>query len=397
MASIATRTWKKQGGGVTTKHTVTYFDDGGKRRRRDFDTRRGAGKFVETLSERRATGELLAQDNEVRTFADVAESYLTACRDGRDGAPPIEPRTLAEYRIRITQQVLPKVPNVLIAKFTRDDMRKLRDKIAAAPIAVSSRRKDLFLAKAVAKHAVYMGWLRFDPTVDVKIRRDNRREAAVANAVKIHTREEMGAILAAAHRLRSRTGKEAFQGKTWVRFEAMLHTMVYCGLRMSELRGLPADAIDLEARTLRVYQRAAMDGTIGPPKSQHAYRTIHMPEGLTAILASWLGERVEGLAFPTESGAPIQHSNLANRMWRRAQVEANVTILNPHAARHFFASMLIHGGVRLKPLQEALGHHDPMFTMRVYGHLFTDPEDVALRQEMAQQMERTLTRVDDED
>lgn len=397
MASISTRAWKNKSGVTVRKHRVAFTDDGGKRRRRDFDTQRSASKFIETLSERRATGELTAADTERRTYKDAAEAFLQACEKGRDGTPPVEPRTLREYRVRIEQHVLPHVDSMPIAEFTKSDMRRIRDLIAASPIAIGSRRKHLFLAKAVARHAVYLDWLRVDPTLDVKIHRDNRREAKQIRRVKIHTREEMSAILATARQLAQRTGQQAHIAKCWRRYEVMIHIMVYAGLRMSELRGLPCKALDLKAGTVHVMQRADVDGILGPPKSQYGYRTIHIPDTVAEMLQDWIGDRTTGLAFPTDSGRPINHSNLAHRMWRKVQVEAKVTILNPHAARHFFASMLIHGGTRLKALQEAVGHHDPMFTMKVYGHLFTDPEDIALRREMAQKMETELAPEDDEE
>jgi integrase len=37
--------------------------------------------------------------------------------------------------------------------------------------------------------------------------------------------------------------------------------------------------------------------------------------------------------------------------------------------RHYYASVMLHGGVSVKELAEYLGHHDPAFTLRVYSHL----------------------------
>jgi integrase len=373
VASVAHRKWNNKDGTSGESHRVQFIDAGGKRRRRDFSSKKAAMAFLSNLSDN-PVPQRMSLGN---TFEDAMEAYLEACSSGRDGGAPLEALTLREYRRRLTQHILPHLGPIPVAKLTQDTMRDLRDKLAASGLARGSARKHLFLAKSVVRHAVYLGWLRVDPTTEIVIRADRRREGPGATQVEIHTREEMAAILKAAESMRPR-------------YHTMIHTLVFCGLRMSELRGLPADGVDLEARTLKVYQRADMDGVIGPPKSQHGYRTLDLPDGVTQLLATWLGERVEGLAFPTDSGLPISHSNLSNRMWRPVQIKAGVTILNPHATRHFFASMLIHGGAKLKAVQVALGHHDPMFTLKTYGHLFTDPEDVELRREMARKMETSL-------
>jgi integrase len=39
-----------------------------------------------------------------------------------------------------------------------------------------------------------------------------------------------------------------------------------------------------------------------------------------------------------------------------------------HDLRHTFATAAIAEGVDVKTIQESLGHHDPGFTLRVYGH-----------------------------
>ena len=41
----------------------------------------------------------------------------------------------------------------------------------------------------------------------------------------------------------------------------------------------------------------------------------------------------------------------------------------PHQLRHFFASVMLADGLGINELAEYLGHHDPAFTLRVYGHM----------------------------
>jgi site-specific recombinase XerD len=48
-----------------------------------------------------------------------------------------------------------------------------------------------------------------------------------------------------------------------------------------------------------------------------------------------------------------------------------------HALSHYYASVLLAGGVDIRALSEYLGHHDPAFTLRIYAHLMPGSEDRA--------------------
>ena len=48
-----------------------------------------------------------------------------------------------------------------------------------------------------------------------------------------------------------------------------------------------------------------------------------------------------------------------------------------HALRHYFASLLLEGGVSIRALADYLGHSDPGFTLRVYSQLMPTSNDKA--------------------
>lgn len=395
MASIETRTWTNKSGKTQTRYRVTYTI-GGVRKRRDFPRKAEARGFVETLSSVKSASRLLPPGHSGETMAQATALFLEACERGRDGSPALERTTVREYRERLDRHVLPVIgADRLVTSITRDDVIAARDKLLDLGHVRSTGKKHLNLLKGVLHHAIDRGVLTTDPTVRVTVRDDRRAMKAKRERTPIHTKEEMGAILAAASSLRSTSGRLASVGATWRRYEVMLNVLVFAGLRMSELRGLPVDAFSPIDGTLRIYQRADEDGTIGSPKSVHGFRTVHIPASVCALLTAWIEHaKPTGLMFGTKSGRPINHSSLATRMWRKAQLTAGVRVLNPHAARHFYASFLLDQGASLKVLQESLGHHDPMFTMRVYGHLFKGAADIAARGQMADRMEAALVDED---
>lgn len=392
MATIDKKVWENKGKKASTRWRVRFLDDAGARKERLFDTKSDAVRFSESVSVvRHKDLSSSAKKHGGLTFAQVAEAYLDACERGREGGAPLEPVTVRAYREEINRRILPIVGSRPITSISRNDVKAVRDALMLSVTRTSARRQ-LFLFKAVLNYAVDEGMIGHAPTERVTVKVDRRR--AASTKLMVHTPEEMSAILTAAKELRCSTGRYASTGMRWKRLETMLHVLVFTGLRMSELRGLPVSAINLDKGTLRVIQRADRDGVVGPPKSASAYRTVQMPDSLQALLRGWEGGG--DLLFPTATSKPMCHNNLSKNLWRRVQEKAGVTILNPHSTRHFFASMLIRQGANVKVIQEAMGHSDPMFTMRVYGHLFVDEESIALRKSMAARMSATLVEAEED-
>lgn len=64
-------------------------------------------------------------------------------------------------------------------------------------------------------------------------------------------------------------------------------------------------------------------------------------------------------------------------MWDRARRAAGLGAdVTYHDLRHYFASLLIHKGLSVKAVQEALGHKTATETLNTYGHLW--PDDAGL-------------------
>ena len=87
---------------------------------------------------------------------------------------------------------------------------------------------------------------------------------------------------------------------------------IRCGLRSSELRGLPWSDVDLEKSELHVRQRADRYNQIGNPKSEDSHRTVPIPPATVAALREWKKECPAGelnLVFPNGAGTskPRQH------------------------------------------------------------------------------------------
>jgi integrase len=90
----------------------------------------------------------------------------------------------------------------------------------------------------------------------------------------------------------------------------------------------------------------------------------------------------ELLIFATSRGPAVHRTWFNDDVWRPARQVAglaNVRENGMHALRHYYASVLLAGGVDIRALSEYLGHHDPAFTLRIYAHLMPGADDRARR------------------
>jgi integrase len=87
--------------------------------------------------------------------------------------------------------------------------------------------------------------------------------------------------------------------------------------------------------------------------------------------------------FTTAAGRALNAATFNTVAWRPARARAGIAHDSRqdgmHALRHYYASVLLAGGVDVRALAEYLGHHDPAVTLRIYAHLMPTAEARALR------------------
>lgn len=432
MASIVKREWVNKNGTASVAWRVRFMV-GKVERVRQFKTERKAKKFAEGINEVRAKLAKKGIDPDAPTFAEVAERWLEARTTGSDGNPPLEPMTAQWYRGLLTNHILPALGRFRVAEIERADLKAFRTQLlqqgrktteeesrsrspgpsrspepsrrlsrpspaSHAPVPhnraqserdpTSSRsslsrrtaQKVVTTVRQILRYAVEEDVIRFDPSEKIAVRHSSR----TVKEVEIHSVDEMRRILSQAAELRQSTNKTI--AKPWKRYYPMLLISVYCGLRISEIRGLDCKNVDFTRGVIRVRQRADAKGRLGSPKSAKGFRDVHYPKVLEAELMRVIDGRSEGLVFQTSSGGPVDAANFRKRAWQYVQKRAGVRTLNLHACRHFFASRQIADGINPKELASVLGHADEAFTLRVYGHLFEDQETEERRRNRAEKL-----------
>ena len=89
--------------------------------------------------------------------------------------------------------------------------------------------------------------------------------------------------------------------------------------------------------------------------------------------------RPGGLVFATESGSPINPSNLRNRSFKPLLRRAGLANICFHDLRHTCATLLLTRNVHPKLVQELLGHATISMTLDTYSHFLPSMGDQTVR------------------
>ncbi|HEV7651367.1 MAG TPA: tyrosine-type recombinase/integrase [Actinophytocola sp.] len=186
-----------------------------------------------------------------------------------------------------------------------------------------------------------------------------------------------------------------------------------CGLRAAEILGLALEDIDFDERVIRVRRQLKKVGRA------HIFALPKNDQERTVPLADWTAqsirvhaarykprpcslpwEKVDGplrahnILFRWHDGGFVKDRNFSEEIWKPALHAAKIIgppvpkqrnqlrylttgREGPHQLRHFYASVSLADGVNIRELADYLGHADPGFTLRVYGHLLPDSHDRA--------------------
>lgn len=176
----------------------------------------------------------------------------------------------------------------------------------------------------------------------------------------------------------------------------MFITSIFTGMRISELRGLAWEAVDLQRKTIKVCQRADEYCKIGLPKSRAGTREIPMAPTVHKALTDWKSKAPAsplGLVFPNSAGNVQNYSNIYNRVFKPMLIQEGIVDnkgeakFGIHALRHAAASLFIEQGWNPKKIQNLLGHASITMTMDVYGHLFENAEeDISMFEKLDQDL-----------
>ena len=178
------------------------------------------------------------------------------------------------------------------------------------------------------------------------------------------------------------------------RLEALYILAVHTGMRQGEMLALRWQDVDVENTVVSVRRTLTRSGgrvVFGEPKTKKSRRSIRLtPQAVEALRSHLdrqlrdieiLGDRYQdqGLVFTTDTGAPINPSNLRQRSFAPLLKRAGLPHMRFHDLRHTCAPLLLSRGVHPKFVQELLGHATIAITLDTYSHMMSSMGDATPR------------------
>jgi len=278
------------------------------------------------------------------------------------------PRTLEAHRYQLDRHLLPALARRRIASITVDDVAELLDALRRKGCSAKTSASALATLQSVMRFARRCGWIVADP---VELLEPDERPRPQRRRQRVLGRAEIERLL----------------GICTPRDRLMLATVLYTGLRISELLGLIWDDIDFTAGVIHVRAQLSRAHRGAParrvaPKTPASVRDVP----LVAQLARLLSVRREqsrfarggDWVFATARGTPYGHRNVSRRALGRAAQLAGLNDdgwppLRFHDLRHTFAShLIIDLGLDPAQVSRILGHARITITLDIYTHLFED-------------------------
>ena len=147
-----------------------------------------------------------------------------------------------------------------------------------------------------------------------------------------------------------------------LRDRAMLELMYAAGLRVSELVGLPATAVNLRQGALRVTGKGGRERLVPLGEEAQHWLQRYLAEA-RPVLA---GKRTPAALFLTADAEPPTRQAFWSLVKRLAAVAGiDPRRISPHGLRHSFATHLLNHGADLRALQMLLGHAS-LSTTQIY-------------------------------
>lgn len=401
-------------GATAWRATVKTKD--GKRKSKNFDRKLDAQAWVRDSDGAAASG------SAAMTVRDLAQNH-NRWFDGLVKSGERSRRTLDGYDSHLRIHIEPdSIAGLTLAVTKSPDVQALLDRIVATASAETARRVKRSLS-AWFEHGQRNGWIAGNPAEAAKVVQKRRRRTGPR--LEIPAKTTLQALLAAAA-----------EGPEPLRDSAVVHMLMFGGLRISELLGAADDALTLRrpradgaggGGSIDIRERlCSRHVTLGDTKSEDSEREVPLGPSTAAAVRAYrvargpveaeavIGKRVAGRLFPPPSGrrhGPFwSYADFRRDCWDPMMQRAGLTVIatstkeigkkvhvykrlsvdfSPHTLRHVYASIQIESGVTPKRLQALMGHATLAMTMDLYGHLWTaDDADQA----MAEASERIITR-----
>jgi integrase len=263
-------------------------------------------------------------------------------------------RTLLAYDELWRNYIAPVLGRSRIASITRDDVEAVVTR--AARVSPWRELDALKVTRRVLSAAVKAGAITRNPASGVETTRIHQDEPRTLE------REELERLL----------------DHVPDRYQALVLTAAYSGLRWSELAGLKVYRLDLPRNRIRVEETLVEAGHLmtGPPKTERSRRWVTLPQSVTFAIAEHLRLHPSSeYVFTSPNGGPLRRQNFMRRVWRPAVQRAGLEGFRFRNLRHSHATWALESGVSPVLVAFRLGHASTRMIEAHYASLLESMDE----------------------
>lgn len=299
--------------------------------------------------------------NENMRFKEVALLWI------REKTGRVKPTTMAAYRLNLEKHLLPifenheKIKEEEVQAFIN---RKLKDGLS------QKRIKDVLVVLKMV--------LRFQKKIDPSVETNFRL---------LFPREYVNKELQVFSLIQQKKLEDYINTNLSSKNLGIL-ICLHTGLRIGEICALKWKDIDLKQGLLsvnktlyRIYrgknERKKTELILSPPKTNHSYRVIPLPDSLLEKLNGLKGDQTDECYIISGSSCPLEPRTYREH-YRKLLNKLELPKVKFHGLRHSFATRCIESDCDYKTVSEILGHSDISTTMNLYVHPSRDQKKKCL-------------------
>jgi len=275
--------------------------------------------------------------------------------------------TYKRYFVLAKFHINPVLGEIELQKLSSSDITRMLAVMREAGQSARSQQQARALLSVALRDAEYKGYIVVNPVTRVRNPQGKRVEISPLSI------EEVKRLL--------KTYSGTYLG-------ARLHIALICGLRQGEALGLTWDAIDLEARNIKVSRQVQIVNGVqvfADLKTEKSSRLIALTKETTAALRGHLSlieqlkERAgsswveNNLVFPDGFGN-FRSPKTDYAEWKKALKLCGIATKRLHDARHTAATLMYAQGVGIEVISRALGHSSSAITSKLYVHSALKPQ-----------------------
>ena len=273
-----------------------------------------------------------------KTWASFVEEYLIYSKTNKaSGTYRVDKPALTHFTDIVKPSLLKDITPQQLEKFKQERFKPLRQE-QNKPNSPTTINFDLRSIKSALSKAVQWGYLEKSPAKYVKcIKVPEEKPRFLSNV-------EVKKLLNAANEQIGR----------------IIKTLIYTGLRISELINLLWSDVDLERKEIVIHAHDDFR-----PKSSHL-RHIDIPDKFFPVFRKYAVNKT-GYVFTNGNSEKLKIRWL-EKQFQQVVIKAGIEHCTPHDLRHTYASHLAEKEVDLLTIKEVLGHSNIATTM-IYAHL----------------------------